>query len=275
MNVAQYYDDNTRRFLKTGTGAGEDAIHRPVWAPGIAGRLQAVHYVEDEIIKSARRGGSKALIDLGCGVGATMRYMHAQYPAEYRGLTISTVQHGIGDAKLAGTAGCTISLGDMADRRTLASIRSGLHSPVTAFCIESFLHVPDGLGFINTLGSVLHDGDSFFLCDDFLAVEVADERSQRIVETFQKGWHAPSLLAPMAVIHAAAGAGLELVSNTDLTPFLKLGRIQNRAIAILVALLHPFRLSSAWWDNFAGGNALQKGLTKGLIEYRLVQFKKR
>jgi SAM-dependent methyltransferase len=275
MNVADYYDMNTRRFLKTGAGAGEEAIHRPVWAPGVENRSQAVHYVEDLVLARTRFSRTAGFMDLGCGVGGTMAYMHKKYPAEYRGITISGVQHELAMRKFEDTSRCRVVCGDMTDAGRLSEMRKELASPVAAICIESFLHVPDGLDFLGELGNVLRPGDSLFICDDFLSVELSGEQAHKVLEDFKSGWHALSLLAVSSVVHAAAGVGFDLETNIDLTGYLKPGRLTSKAIGVLVNLLRPLEPKTAWFHNFKGGDALQKALVAGLIEYRLIGFKKR
>jgi len=35
QQIAQYYDDNTARFLSLGGSGDVAAIHRAIWAPGV------------------------------------------------------------------------------------------------------------------------------------------------------------------------------------------------------------------------------------------------
>ena len=274
MNVAEYYDENTRRFLGTGAGRGEDAIHRPVWAPGVATRSAAIHYVEEAILKHVAESGAKGVLDLGCGVGGTITYMQHRFPAEYLGVTISPLQQRMGATRLSDLTNCRIICGDMVDPSVLLPARESLPSPVAAYCIESFLHVPDGLQFLKNLGDTLRPGDTLHVCDDFLVGRSPSPKAERTVRTFQDGWHAPSLLTSDSVVETARECGLEPTIDEDLTPFLRLGRPKNVAIRALVVLLTPFPVSGAWWDNFRGGDALQRALASGLINYRLLGFRK-
>ena len=70
--VADYYDGNTRRFLRFGRGGAQLAIHRQVWAPGIRKTLQAALYINRRIEEQAVAADADRILDLGCGVGGTM-----------------------------------------------------------------------------------------------------------------------------------------------------------------------------------------------------------
>ncbi len=57
--------------------------------------------------------------------------------------------------------------------------------------------------------------------------------------TFQNGWYAPSLLSAEKVVDAVRASGMEVISDDELTEFLKLGQPRNMAIRALVSLLRP------------------------------------
>ena len=90
-NTADYYDANTKGFLRWGHGGQHLAIHRAVWGPGVRDRTQAFHFVHDLIADLARSEGSEALLDLGCGVGGSMIYLAGLLDLPFSGLTISGV----------------------------------------------------------------------------------------------------------------------------------------------------------------------------------------
>ena len=278
MNVADYYDANTKRFIKTGSGSGEMAIHRPVWAMDVASRSEAIHYVDSLIVKSLYSSDARGVIDLGCGVGGSLAYLAARYNARYFGITISGIQADIGKRLLNNKPHMdknAIVLGDMTDEEQLLRLRSSLPSPVMFYCIESFLHVDDGGKFLYSLARAMRKGDTFAICDDFLTCKCNRRSDRNIMREFSAGWKAPSLMDIEDFQHASLLAGLQLVNHVDLSPFLKLWRAPNIAIRVLVDTLRPFHPKGGWWDNFIGGNALQRGLHRGIFSYRFLRFEKR
>src|SRR5262245_18219206 len=69
-DVRDYYDQNTRSFLRWGQGRGTGTIRRAIWGPGVEGRVEAFHYVDAEIARRLRLGTESGMrvVDLGCGV---------------------------------------------------------------------------------------------------------------------------------------------------------------------------------------------------------------
>src|SRR5919109_2551365 len=108
--IRRYYDRHTHGFLRYGQGGSAGAIHRAVWGPGATTRRQAFHYVDDLIADRARSLAATLstplhLVDLGCGVGATLAYIAAQLPAiRGTGVTLSPLQARIA-AERIGAAG--------------------------------------------------------------------------------------------------------------------------------------------------------------------------
>src|SRR3954454_6951048 len=89
--VGRYYDRNTPSFVALGQGGSVGAIHRAVWGPGTTTREQAFHFVEDRIAAVVRGVGSAVgpphVVDLGCGVGASLCYLAAMLPITGTGVT--------------------------------------------------------------------------------------------------------------------------------------------------------------------------------------------
>ncbi|MCJ7512821.1 MAG: hypothetical protein MUO23_07610, partial [Anaerolineales bacterium] len=49
QRVADYYDDNTHRFLRFGRSRKAAAIHRRLWAPGVETPDQALRHINQRI----------------------------------------------------------------------------------------------------------------------------------------------------------------------------------------------------------------------------------
>src|SRR5262245_40316926 len=101
--VADYYDANTRRFLRFGEGSSSGAIHRCVWTPDAASAADAADTV-NRLVLDRLRGRVPAekgrVLDLGCGVGATMVRLARAMDARVTGVTISREQAEIGAKRL-------------------------------------------------------------------------------------------------------------------------------------------------------------------------------
>src|SRR5438477_6911662 len=94
-DIRRYYDRNTAAFVALGEGGR--AIHRAVWGPGVRRSADAFRYVEDRIAERIQRLPldieTPHVVDLGCGVGASLCYLATRLPAiRGTGITLSPVQ---------------------------------------------------------------------------------------------------------------------------------------------------------------------------------------
>lgn len=255
-DVARYYDENTAPFLAHGEGGDEGVLHRAVWAEGVVDRAGAIHFVHRLILQEieALGEGRPRILDLGCGVGASLVYLLSRCDAEGFGITVSGEQ--FDRARRSGNAEWL--RGDFC--------RDPLPRDIDlAYGIESFVHASDGRAFFENVGTSLCPGGRLVLVDDFL--ERGDPRLGPLRD-FVWGWHAASLLSAAEVDAAAAASGLRLLSERNLTPLLSLDRPRDRALALLVPLVRPFLSDGPRLRSLVGGNALRTCLKRGLVQYR-------
>ena len=159
-DVARYYDQNTASFLSHGQGGAHGIIHRAVWGEGVLRREQAFHFVHDLLQARIADGGAQRILDLGCGVGASLEYILRGKALSGFGVTNSAVQ-----AQLARER-----LGDRASIAELDFCSAPLPAPIDlAFGIESFAQAPDAAAFFENVAKSLAAGGYLVLCDDFLA----------------------------------------------------------------------------------------------------------
>lgn len=256
-DVARYYDENTPAFLSRGEGSGEGAIHRAVWADGVSSRAGALHFVHEKLLAELEdvRSESPRVLDLGCGVGASLEYILRHSGGTGIGVTNSDVQ-----ASLARKRGVDVSTLDFCSERLPKSID-------LAYGIESFVQAPDARAFFANVAGSLRPWGRLALCDDFLG-RAAEPAEERWLDGFRLGWHVSSLVAPGTADELAAEHGLELVRDEDLTPFLELERPRDRLLRVYVWLRRPFGGTSKRFLSLSGGDALRQCLKRGLVTYR-------
>lgn len=269
--VQRYYDRHTAAFLRYGQGGGADAIHRAVWGPGVETRAAAFHYVEDRIaeqLDGPRGVAEPTVVDLGCGVGGSLRHLAARLPIRGVGVTLSPVQarlaaERIRAAGLDGRIRCVV--GDYAD--------PGLDLPAAdlVYAIESFVHGPDPAAFFAQCARVVRPGGLLIVCDDVLRA-AGGRRARRAVDRFRRGWRINVLPDRDGLRALAAGAGFEHVATRDLTPFLELNRPRDRALGLLAALAGWLPVE-ARMGHLTGGAALRTCLRRGWIGYDLALFR--
>jgi cyclopropane fatty-acyl-phospholipid synthase-like methyltransferase len=270
--VRRFYDRNTSLFRRL--GEGRTSIHRAVWGPGVTERPEAFHYVEQQLLALVADVEHPRVVDLGCGVGGSLVHLagqRADLTAE--GLTISGAQVEAA-AGLVAEAGLTgrvrVRQGDF------LAPPDDLVGADLVLSIEAFVHGPDPAAYFRAAAGLLRPGGVLALCDDLLTAAGADAgpKGRRPLEDFRSGWRVGSLVTVDDADRLAADAGLALVEDDDLTPWLELGRPRDRAIRVLVGATRPFRPRSEYWRSLSGGDALQRCLVAGLVDYRLLVFRR-
>lgn len=272
--VRQYYEQNTRLFLLNGRQGSSHAIHRAVWAPGVSDRQGALNYTNrlilDHLLDLAEAipGETLRAADLGCGVGGSLFYItsHLTAPIWGVGLTISLHQ-----ARLARRQAVQFGLQERcafieADFQHLP-LAGGLEA---AFSIEAFAHSADPPGYLGGAARLLRSGGRLILCDDFRTDQGDD--SDDWLHAFRGGWQVPGLSRPDWVREMAGSFGLELLQDTDLTPYLRLSAVPTWLAGAIsrsgAVIRHPY------WQSITGGVALQQCLKLGLVRYRFLVFEK-
>jgi SAM-dependent methyltransferase len=270
--VRNYYEQNTARFERYGLGAS--SIHRAVWAPGVSTREGALHYVDELLVGAIAPSNSiPRVVDLGCGVGASLVYIARQREIIGEGITISPLQAKraaeiIAQAGLEGRVRCR--------EGNFLSLPADITGADLAFSIEAFVHSPDASLYFAQAAKVLKPGGRLVVCDDFLAAPIDGlaAGARRIVADFSRGWRAPSVLTTAQAGQEAGREGLRLVQDLDLTPHLDLRRPRDRLISLFVKVGRRLAFRGEYWHSLFGGDALQLGLTGGLLQYRFLMFER-
>lgn len=274
-DVEEYYEANTKRFLRFGQGGTVGAIHRAVWGPGVQTRAEAFHYVHDRLVELVSPQTQRVL-DLGCGVGASLEYLAHRRDISGVGVTISAAQVQLATQRFA-RAGLSKQLQCL--QADFTSLPAEVETVDLAYGIESFVHAPSPEPFFAEAARIVRSGGLLALCDDFASERVErgelSAREARWVREFRTGWNVGSLVSPRSVQRLADEYGFELVQDDDLTADVELRRPRDRVITAMVRVGRHIPTRNAWWLNMLGGNALQMALVRRLFTYRLLVWKKR
>jgi tocopherol O-methyltransferase len=273
-DVRRYYDRHTDNFVAYGQGGAVGALHRAVWGPGVDASDAAFHFVEDRILEHLRplAHGSVPphVIDLGCGVGASLCYLAQRLPIRGTGITLSPVQvrhaeHRIRESGVSDRVACI--------EADFCALGEDTPPADLAYAIESFVHAPDPARFFAACARVIRPGGLLLICDDFRR-PTTGQTATRAVERFRRGWHLNTLLHPEELWTLAGEAGFDHVSTRELTPHLELARPRDRLAAAFVALCGWLPLDATRFGHLVGGSALQTCLARGWIGYDLALFRR-
>jgi cyclopropane fatty-acyl-phospholipid synthase-like methyltransferase len=277
--VESYYDRNTERFERFGHGKDTGAIHRAVWGDGVSSRAEALRHLDRRLLAELRtlEAGFPAprhVLDLGCGVGASLLFLAEQADIRGTGVTLSGVQ--------AKRATERIARQGASDRvrcvqGNFLELPAEIGQAALAFSIEAFVHAPDPRAYFVSSAKHVGPGGLLVVCDDFLSSSgesAASSRARRILGEVRRCWLAHTLVTVAQAERLARDAGFVLEKNSDLSSQLQLRRPRDRLIAAAVAVGRLLPLRGYAWRALVGGNALQQGLLAGLIEYRFLVFRR-
>jgi cyclopropane fatty-acyl-phospholipid synthase-like methyltransferase len=275
--VRDYYDANTARFEKFGQGG--DSIHRAVWAEGVATRAEAFRYL-DRLIAAELVSLANLLpaplhvLDLGCGLGASLFFLAAEHALVGTGATLSGVQARIARER-------SVSLGFGARVRffeaDFLNLPGEIPPAALAFSIEAFIHGPDPAAYFQAAARYVAPGGRLIVCDDFLGARSTNShsrRERRWLHEVRTGWLANSLISVARAEDLANSAGFRLRENRDLTSALELRRARDRALSLVVAFGRHLPIKGYRWASLVGGNALQLALVRRLIEFHYLVFER-
>ncbi len=99
---------------------------------------------------------------------------------------------------------------------------------------------------------------------------------ERCLARFRSGWRIGSLHTVAEFAALSERAGLRLIEDLDLTSYLRLGRPRDRVIKLAVGgigvlpWVRDRLVEKPFWANMIGGSALQAGLSRRWLEYRLL-----
>lgn len=269
--IAQYYDANTSKFLRFGGAGQTTAIHRAIWAPQVRNKNEAFEFLNHFVAQAAAstlaiNAGQAHLLDLGCGVGGTALYVAKSLGVSITGITISTTQ-----CELAKTHAEQHRLSDKVDFLT-ADFEALPPLPLfnAVYAIESFVHARDAAAFMTIAASKLPSGGRLIICDDFAQAEPSAQALYWIGR-FKRGWHLNNVLSVAQTCKLAEQAGFRLVQQQDLSAYLR-----QFPTPLLWMLTHLTRIPLPWayWDNLAGGTALQRCVQRGWSQYTALVWEK-
>ena len=272
--VRHFYDRHTPSFVSFGQQGSDGAIHRAVWGPGTSSRHQAFRYVENRLAELVRAlppaSHPPHVVDLGCGVGASLCYLASQLAMSGVGITVSPVQARLAERRIH-EAGLSERLrcieGDY------CRVPGDIGAVDVAYAIESFVHGPDPSRFFAECARLVRPGGLLVICDDFRR-PAWDLNAAAMIERFRRGWQVNTLLDRAEVRARAHAAGFEHVSTDDLSPYLELHRVRDRVAGLMLRLFGTIPWVARRFDYLAGGIALQTCLARGWVGYDFTLFRR-
>ena len=202
-NVAGHYDALDEAYRRTW---GEH-VHHGLWLTGDESREQAARQLAEHVADAAGIGAGDEVCDVGCGYGATARFLARERDARVTGLTLSSAQQ----LAFAPAPGARILVRDW-----LAN-----ELPDDAFdaviAIESLSHMPDKPRVFAEIARVVRPGGRVAIVD-WLTREAPGEReTRRLLRPICEEGHLPSMHSASEYEQLLRDAGLTPTGFEDLS----------------------------------------------------------
>ena len=188
-------------------------IHHGLWlSPGDSARRAQIRLVE-YLADRANVDGRERVLDVGCGFGATGRWLSAQLGCQVTGVTISRAQARLG-RRISQRAGLDGRI--TTTRGNAASLPFAAEAFDIVWVIECMEHLVDKARFFRDAARLLRPGGRLALC----TWQRGPGRSadDRLVRKVCEAFFCPSLASEEDSRIWAGAAGLELRICEDLTP---------------------------------------------------------
>jgi SAM-dependent methyltransferase len=274
-NVRTYYDQNTELFLAFGRSQQALNIHRALWTDGAKTHQEALNVSNQRIraeIESLIQTRAR-FADLGCGVGASLFHIFPclTEPDYAVGITISGLQ-----ARLATGSAKQLNLSNQIlfteSDFTCVPLESG--SLDALFSVEAIAHASEPKLVFQESSRLLRTRGRLILLDDYRAARTLTPSEMDWLNAFIRGWHVPGVITVEIAQDFAREYDLQLVKNTDFSPFLKLRNLPEIVARSLRFLGNSLPIRHAILPSMLGSMALQQCLHQKIIEYRFLVFEK-
>ncbi|QDV70046.1 Demethylrebeccamycin-D-glucose O-methyltransferase [Rosistilla carotiformis] len=207
VDVSGHYDD-LDVFYRQLWG---DHLHHGYWHKGDETPLQATENLIHRIALPLELQPGARVCDVGCGYGATSRYLAEKYGFQMTGLTISSTQYEYAIAQPRATNSPTYLLRNWESNQLADGSFDGLVS------IECIAHVPHKDVYFEEVARVLKPGGRACITA-WLTAERSSPTAQRwLLEPICREGRLPSMGAASEYTQLAEAAGLRQVKYEDVT----------------------------------------------------------
>ena len=214
-------------------------VHHGYWPTGQESAAEAPIALIDLLADRLRLEPGQRVCDIGCGYGATARYLAEHHAVGVTGVTVSAAQAAYGKAyRHAGRGQVGIQLQDWLSNSFAAE------SFDRAYAVESSEHMPDKQGFFNEAFRTLRPGGRLVVC-------------AWLARDNPKPWEVRTLLEPICREGRLPGMG-------DEGDYRKFGERAGFGVALVEDLTD--RVSRTW------SICIQRVLGKFMTRQRYVRF---
>ncbi|CAJ1434820.1 unnamed protein product [Effrenium voratum] len=220
-----YYEDNSWRSLQQ---------HREA----------QVRMIEEVLTWAADGEKPQNILDVGCGVGGSSRYLQKKFNAQTTGITLSPKQcsQATSLSKKTGQEQCSFKVADA------LKMPFPDNSFDLVWSLESGEHMPEKPKFMAEMNRVCKPGGRIILVTwvhrDLDEHETLKPKEQRLLDCISKAYHLPDWCSIADYSHIAKDMGMTGIKTTDWTK-----HIAPFWSAVIQSALQP----RGWWALLRGG----------------------
>lgn len=272
-NIGHFYDSSTKLWLDVW---GEHMHHGYYGVDGKdkKGNQQAQNDLIQQLLEWGGITAADRILDAGCGIGGSARFLARRYGAQVHGLTLSKVQaeeaRAYNDKAQLGNQ-ITIAVQDM----LTITPKDGLYDMV--WSMESAEHIPAKKQLMETFYEVLKPGGKLLMatwCVRETPPKFSNE-ALKVLEKIGSLYHIPPMISMEEYKKIMADTGFVGVKSADWTvsvsPFWKAVLQSAKNASSILGLIR------AGWPAIRGAWALQymvKGYDMGLLKFGVIQGRK-
>jgi tocopherol O-methyltransferase len=185
-------------------------LHHGYWIRGDESKEVAQLQLTEHLAELANVQTGSAVLDIGCGFGASSLYLAQKYKARATGITISPVQ-----VEIARKAAVAAQL----DARFLLMDAEALNFPLQfdlLWSVESISHYHDRRSFFANAARFLKPGGIFALTDWFKRAGLSTVQTRKFIEPIERGMYVDLEIMDDYESHLVA-SGMQIVHRQDLT----------------------------------------------------------
>lgn len=273
QKIKHFYDQSTPIWLDTWGEHMHHGFYGPDGSEQKDHRQAQVDLIEEMLYWGGIDQAAR-ILDAGCGVGGSARYLAKRFNAHVRGLTLSTVQAKQAEAY---TEKAGLEKQVQFEVRDMMTLNASDGPFNLVWSMESAEHIRDKQRLFQVFYEVLQPGGHVLMatwCHRPLPPEL-NKRDQKLLEKIGRLYHLPPMVSGPALEVYAARAGFTEVIAVDWSAAVK--PFWKAVIQTALRWKSIGGLLQAGWPTIQGAWAMrymQQGFKRGLIEFVVLRGRK-